>query len=272
MSYKNYKLLDAGNYKKLEQFGEFTIVRPCLQAFWDVGSPRVWKNADAEYSKQENAWKIYQKELPKSWLIKSLDGIIWQIQPNSSGNLGVFTEHWEYNQKLLSFFSKKETILNLFSYTGSNCLPLAKAGYEITVVDSSKSAITGFVKNLELNGIDKQGKRLILEDVIKFMKKEVRRNKQYGSIILDPPSFGKGTKNEVFSLEKNFLELLDLTIKLLKEDSKVVITLHSTDFNLKKFKEILNFKFKDSPIKIEKIQQKTESGLVLPGGFLAFIG
>lgn len=272
MSFNSYKLLDAGNYKKLEQFAEFKIVRPCPQAFWEIKNPKIWKNIDADYQKSEKKWKIYQKELPESWQIQSPDGLIWQIQANESGNLGVFTEHWQYNQKLLDFFEKTHIILNLFSYTGSNSLPLTKSGYQMTVVDSSRSAMTGFVKNLELNQIERQGKRLILEDVRKFMQKEIRRKKKYNSILLDPPSFGKGTKNEVFNLEKDFSDLLDLTNQLLSPEGKIVLSIHSTGFNLKDLKKILEEVFPNKDIKIQKIQQTADSGAILSSGLLAWIG
>jgi 23S rRNA (cytosine1962-C5)-methyltransferase len=269
-----YRLLDCGNQQKLEIFGEYKIIRPCTQAFWDKKDPELWKDIDAEYirtDQNKGFWKKHNTELPHYWFINS-NGLNWKIEPNEFGNLGVFTEHWTYSNRLQDFFDAKEKVLNLFSYTGSSTLHLAKAGYQITAVDASKNAMTNYVENLKKNQIKAEnGQRLILEDIRKFVQKEIRRKNQYASIILDPPSFGRGTKGEVFNLEKDLKSLLLDLQQLLKKDGKLVLTMHSPKFTNSILEFLLKQIFVNKNIKVEEILNPCQSGIGLPSGFLAWV-
>ena len=272
---ENYQLLDCGEQQKIELFGEYKIIRPCPQAVWKKQDLALWERPDVEFIRDEGSqgtWKKFNKNLPHYWFVKSEDGLIWRVEPNLFGNLGVFTEHWIYSSKLNNFFDKDEKVLNLFSYSGSNGLNIIKNGYQVTAVDSSRQAMNGYVENLKLNHISQEGQRLILEDVHKFVAKEVRRDKKYGSILMDPPSFGRGSKGEVFALEKDLKELLEDVQKLLTEDGKIVLTMHSPRFTVAMLEIFLKDMFSDKKIEVAEIINPCVSGIGLPSGFLAWIG
>lgn len=271
-----YKLLDCGNGQKLELIGAYKGIRPCPQAIWQPRDPELWSTGvNFEFSREHNSkgeWIEYT-ELPSDieWDITSEDGLKWTVDRNAFGNIGFFTEHWTYTHELLELFDPQEPVLNLFSYTGSSCLRLAQSGYKITVVDSSKNAITAYNRNLEINSISRDGQRLILEDCFKFIEREVRRSHTYGSLIVDAPSYGRGTKGEVFDIEKDLTSLLQTCAALLKPDGKMVLTLHSPRYTPLSLKLVCEDIFPNKKITSREIVQDCISGSQLPSGFLVII-
>jgi 23S rRNA (cytosine1962-C5)-methyltransferase len=267
-----YQFLDCGNRKKIEKFGEYTLVRPCPQAIWKPFSPDLWNKFDSEFVRVGSEKGTWQgTKLPQAWDISTDNGLKWTIEPNEFGNIGIFTEHWTYTEDLFKFFDKQEPVLNLFSYSGSNMIALLKEGYTSTAVDSSKSAMESYSKNLANNDISRDGQRLILEDAIKFVARETRRNKQYGNIIVDAPSFGRGSKGEVFDIDQQLVDLFVHLEKLLKPDGKLVLTLHSPRFTIEGLKIFLGQIFKNKTIKPKEILNPTASGIGLPSGIIIFI-
>jgi 23S rRNA (cytosine1962-C5)-methyltransferase len=278
----DYRLLDCGNGQKVEILGEYKVIRPCPQAIWKPFNPKLWEGADSIYSRttgEKGEWKAQKNPdgakrnklgmgIPVSWTIKSPSGLQWQIEPNEFGNVGVFTEHWQYGPDLVSFFNKKGKILNLFSYTGSSCVDLIKAGYKMTVVDSSTSAIDGFTHNLGLNHISRDGQKLVLEDVNKFILREVRRESQYDGIMCDAPSFGRGTKGEVFNIEDQLVKMLETCKSLLSKQGRLVLTLHSPRFTPEILKILCEQIFAKKRVEVSEILNPCESGVNLPSGFL----
>ena len=273
----SYKLLDCGNHKKVEIFGDYKLIRPCPQALWTPFDPQCWEGAHSEYLKTEGEkgrWKkVGAKDkknssgIPSNWQIQA-QGLEWKVEPNEFGNLGVFTEHWIYTDWLLNNFNPSSTVLNLFSYTGSSCIALVKNGYKVTVVDSSRAAMDDYVYNLGLNQIDRTGQRLILEDCQKFISKEQRRGKLYDSIMIDAPSFGRGSKKEVFKIEDHLKELLITCKKLLSKKGKLVLTLHSPRFTPQLLDIFVSSIFKGRQVISQEILNPCESGINLPSGFL----
>ncbi len=271
-----YQLIDCGDKQKLEKFGRFKLIRPCPQALWSKRSPEKWAKPDGEFvraNKETGQWKIFNPDMPESWRVKPLDSnLSWKIELNDFGNVGVFTEHWLYAFKLKNYFSREGKILNLFSYTGSNCLDLVKHGYSMTVVDSSKNAMTTYSDNLEFNGLGRKNQRLILEDAYKFISREVRRGNKYSGIIMDAPSFGRGTKGEVFSIEDDLVKLIRTCQSLMDSKAKVVMTLHSPRFTIGILDNLIKDIFRNKDIKVEEILNPCESGVSLPSGFLVWVG
>lgn len=302
-----YQLLDCGDSKKLEAFGSLLLIRPCPQALWpksglnkiaEVGNlgqksiSELWNLADFEFVRagQEKGFWWHRKtenlearktdfennrypfsdNLPSFWTV-SHAGITWRIEPNQFGNIGIFSEHFEYAPKLLQFFDKTEKVLNLFTYSGSNCVLLAKNGFKITAVDSSKSAISAFNENLQNNNVSKDGCRLILEDAYKFVAREVRREVKYGSIMIDAPSYGRGTKGEVFNIEESLKELILSSKELMSPNSKMIITLHSPRFTPKMLEIFIKSLFADKKVSVEEIVQNCLSGNQLTSGMLVYI-
>ena len=207
-----YLLVDSGNQKKFEHFGRVSIVRPCSQALW---SPSMGKwDADAIFSRDEgNKW---EGKFPKEWIIEH-DGLKFKIAPTDFGHLGIFPEHsflWKWASGLVK---KGSNVLNLFAYSGGATLALAKAGASVCHVDASQGMVKWARENATLNGLEDCPIRWIVDDVMKFLKREIRRGRRYDGILFDPPSFGRGTKGEVFKIERDIRELLSACKALLSE-------------------------------------------------------
>jgi len=280
-----YRLIDCGDQKKLEQVGEYLIIRPCPQAMWPKTLDAEWTKAVSEFQRGEGekgTWKnlnpnpeLKRKNagpgIPENWTVESQDGLKWQVEPNQFGNIGIFTEHWIYAPSLPSFFNKKDKILNLFSYTGSNAMGLIKAGFEVTAVDSSSAAMDSYTMNLGLNALSRNGQRLILEDAQKFMQKEEKRAAKYGGIIIDAPSYGRGTKGEVFKIEENLIKLLELSKQILLPNGKIILTLHSPRFTPTILKVMIQKLFPNKTVETSEIIQECQSKIPLPSGFLVKI-
>ena len=280
-----YSLIDCGDQKKLEQVGDYLIIRPCPQAMWPKTLEKEWQQADSEFYRGEGEkgiWKNLKPNpdvkrnkagagIPETWIVESPDGLKWQVEPNEFGNIGIFTEHWMYSIGLPSFFRKDDKILNLFSYTGSNAMALINAGFQVTAVDSSHSAMDSYTMNLGLNSLSRTGQRLILEDAQKFLNKEERREAKYGGIMIDAPSYGRGTKGEVFKIEENLVKLLEHAKAMLAPRGKIILTLHSPRFTPTILRVMIQKLFPDKTVESEEIIQTCKSGIPLPSGFLVKI-
>lgn len=218
-----YKLLDSGNQNKLEQFGDYTLVRPCAQAVWKPSlEVKAWKEADAVFTREpSNRW-VASSPLPSSWTVEC-EEILFKLMPTDFGHIGIFPEHallWKWMKQKMR---KKCSILNLFAYTGGATLVAAKAGADVCHVDASKTTVAWARENAALNKLDKAPVRWIVDDAIKFLGREVRRGTRYDGIILDPPTFGRGSQGEVFKIEKDLPVILDLCFQLLTQDPLFVI-------------------------------------------------
>ncbi|MEM1312016.1 MAG: class I SAM-dependent methyltransferase [Patescibacteria group bacterium] len=272
MKIQNYKLLDCGNQKKVEILGEYKVIRPCPQAIWKPFATNLWQYVDAEFvreNSEKGVWRQISKNKMKSnWLLKSPSELCWNITPNEFGNIGIFTEHWKYSTELISQLDQTQKVLSLFSYAGSNVMNLIKQGFKVTAVDSSKNAMEMYTSNIELNGLSRDGQRLILEDVYKFLAREIRREAKYGCIFLDAPSYGRGTKGEIFKIEEDLVKLLESAKQLITNDGYIVITLHSPRFTPIILEVLCKQIFEDKSVEVSEIIQMCESGAKLPSGFL----
>ncbi len=222
----DYSLLDSGNYYKIEKFGKYIIARPSPMALWKPRqSLAAWeKYLDASFvrSEKEGKW-TYLKKMPKEWTI-SVNGVVFQLQCTDFGHLGLFPEHsliWSELRDLISKISNCK-VLNLFAYTGGTSIAAALAGAIVTHVDASKTAVRWAEKNVSLNGLKEKRIFWIIEDVLKFLHKEQRRKKLYDIIILDPPTYGRGTNNEIFKIQKDLHPLLEMCCSLLSERAQLL--------------------------------------------------
>jgi len=208
-----YFLIDSGNQKKFERFGDYAIVRPCSQALWKPSLPD-WDDADAYFSRIEG--KGWEGRLSKSWIIEH-DGLKFNLAPTDFGHLGIFPEHsslWSWAEGLIT---KGASILNLFAYSGGATLAFARAGAQVCHVDASQGMVKWARENAELNGLQDCPIRWIVDDVTKFLQRELRRGRRYDGILLDPPSFGRGAQGEVFKIERDLGPLLQLCKELLPD-------------------------------------------------------
>lgn len=210
-----YTLLDSGNQHKLERIGDYVLVRPCSQAVWEPSlEEKDWKEADAVFSREpSNRWK---GTVPTAWELEC-ENLFFKIMPTDFGHLGIFPEHallWRWMKERLK---KESSLLNLFAYTGGATLIAAQAGAKVCHVDASKTAVAWARENGALNRLDKAPIRWIVDDVVKFLRREVRRGNRYDGIILDPPTFGRGNKGEIFKIENDLPEILQLCFNLLTD-------------------------------------------------------
>lgn len=223
--WQDYRLLDSGDGKKLEQVGPHTFVRPEPQALWAPRQPGdAWQSADAVFTgggddEEAGRWR-FQKALPETWTL-SWDGLSFLSRPTPFRHLAFFPEHsvhWRYAIEAISG-AKREApaeVLNLFGYTGLASLACARAGAKVTHVDASKKAIAFARENQAAAGLADAPIRWICDDAHTFVQREIRRGRRYDGIILDPPKYGRGPNGETWRLEENLSALLADCGQLLK--------------------------------------------------------
>jgi 23S rRNA (cytosine1962-C5)-methyltransferase len=241
--WKDYELIDSGNFEKLERFGTQVLTRPEPQAVWDKSmSEQEW---------QQRSQAIFRKEKsdPEKgrWILNKTCKEQWQIDYNyksismkmrlgltSFRHIGIFPEqgdNWDFIfDKIKGMKTPRPKVLNLFAYTGGASLAACAAGSEVVHVDSVKPVISWARENMEISGLD--GIRWIVEDALKFVKREVRRGTRYNGIILDPPAYGRGADGEKWVLEENINEMIKLCSELLDEkENFFIMSLYSMGFS-----------------------------------------
>jgi 23S rRNA (cytosine1962-C5)-methyltransferase len=233
----DYELLDSGAFQKLERFGGVVLARPCAQAVWRQTLPESeWRKATATFFREGgNQWRGRDR-LPATWEIE-VDGSRFQLSSTDFGHLGIFPEQrdqWRRIREVCVEYRKKQgraaQVLNLFAYSGGSTLAAAHAGAEVCHVDASKGMVDWARKNATLNGLDDKPIRWIVDDVTKFLERELRRERSYDLVILDPPSYGRGAKGEVFKIENDLPPLLALIGKLMsKEPLGVLLSCHTPE-------------------------------------------
>lgn len=219
-----YALIDSGREEKLERYGAYILARPDPSALWEKKLPESeWKKADAWYERKERGGAWHSKgELPQEWPI-AFGGFTFLIRPTSFKHVGLFPEqllNWQWVEKKLKAQSsplKAPKVLNLFAYTGGATLAAAEAGAEVTHVDASKTANLWARENAVQSNLSDKPIRWITDDVLAFAKKEIRRGVRYDGIIMDPPAFGHGPKNELWKIERDYLTLLESCKNLLSD-------------------------------------------------------
>ena len=215
----DYELIDSGNFRKLERFGPYILARPCAQAVWNHSlSDASWTSAHASFSREEREGWVFRTPLPSSWKAQ-IGGVTFTIHPTDFGHLGVFPEQRPFWEKIrtLTSTSKQCKVLNLFAYSGGSTLAAAQGGAHVCHLDASKGMVQQARENADSNNLREAPIRWIVEDVMKFLQREIRRGSRYDAIILDPPSFGRGSKGEVFKIEEDILPLLNTCRSCLSE-------------------------------------------------------
>lgn len=244
----DYELIDSGEYEKLERFGKYIIRRPEPQAVWRKSLPeKEWENIPDAIFKREKGktsqdgndkgvW-TQKKGMPDQWFInykyKEMN-LKFRLGLTSFKHVGIFpeqAENWNFIYDTIKEIKTEEPkILNLFAYTGGASIAAKSAGADVTHVDSVRQVITWSRENMEASGLDNI--RWIVEDALKFCRREVKREKKYNGIILDPPAYGRGPDGEKWILEENIAELMELCRELLAEkDSFLILNLYSMGFS-----------------------------------------
>ena len=236
----DYELIDCGNYRKLERFGELTLDRPEIQANGSPSLPKSkWQNTDWYFTEETGEW-ISNNGAPKSWFIKYYyknEPFRFLLKTTSFKHVGLFPEqavNWQFIQRQLSKIKKEKKVLNLFAYTGAASIIAAKAGAQVTHVDSVRQVINWGKENSKANGVNSI--RWIQEDVRKFVDRAIRRKEKYHGIILDPPVFGFGTNNRKWILDRDLMPLLEKIMLLLdKNDHFFILNTYSNKMDFSSF-------------------------------------
>src|ERR1700733_8738320 len=225
MNNLEYQLVDSGEGEKLERFGPYLLARPCAQAVWKKSLPQeAWEKADATFTRIDDKRWTTTGELPRSWELVT-EGIRFKISPTDFGHLGIFAEQkplWRLIRKEVEEAKRKEAkhpvrALNLFAYSGGASMALALSGAEVCHLDASKGMVSWARENAALNKLEKAPIRWIVEDVKKFIEREIRRGSLYDAIVLDPPTFGRGAQGELFKIETDIIPLLTACKRVLTD-------------------------------------------------------
>ncbi|MBN4067485.1 class I SAM-dependent methyltransferase [Simkania negevensis] len=240
MNEKCYCLLDSGDGRKLEQFGPYRLIRPAAQAVWHPRLPRrEWERADASFSREDAMQWDFYSTLPTHWFV-DVGGVTFKVLLTDFGHVGLFPEHAAVWKKAHKQAAPGMRALNLFAYSGGATLALAQKGVEVCHVDASKGMVDWARENASANALDNAPIRWIVDDVFKFIGREVRRKRFYDAIILDPPSFGRGKKGEVFKIERDLRALLDGCKQLLSNTSCfVALSCHTPGYTPQVLKNLL---------------------------------
>ncbi|MEG1782243.1 MAG: class I SAM-dependent methyltransferase [Oscillospiraceae bacterium] len=221
--WQDYKLLDATDGYRLESWGGVILVRPDPQVVWKLPekSP-LWGKAHAVYHRSAQGggeWE-YKKDFPEKWTI-AYEDLLFNVSPTGIKHTGLFPEqatNWDVYSKMIKKENRPINVLNLFGYTGGATLACAKAGANVCHVDASKGMVQWGKENAVKSGLEKAPIRWIVDDCVKFVQREIRRGNKYDGVIMDPPSYGRGPNGEVWKLEDNIYELIELCTELLSDD------------------------------------------------------
>lgn len=272
-----YQLLDSGRESKLERVGPYLLVRPSPQAVWSPGLPdKDWQDADAVYIRSNTgggSWD-FKKRMPERWEIE-YRGLKFFIKPTGFGHLGIFPEHgesWDWIEERIRGAKGQVNLLNMFAYTGGATMAAARAGATVCHLDASKGVVDWAREDAALSDLSDRPVRWIVDDVVKFVQKEIRREKRYDAIMLDPPSFGRGATGEVWKIEDDLLKLLHDCRKLLTDNPLFVhLSCHSPGFTPLVLQNLLAemMRGKRGSLSNGEMVIPERSGRVLPSGAYA---
>jgi 23S rRNA (cytosine1962-C5)-methyltransferase len=274
----SYTLIDSGLGRKLERFGPYLLSRPASQAVWapQLGKEE-WNKAHAIFSRDnENKW-IKTNELPEVWQIE-VAGVVFKTSPTDFGHLGIFPEQKEFWQWIQTTLKERKSqkqsprVLNLFAYSGGSTLAAAKAGAAVCHLDASKGMVAWARENAALNQLEQAPIRWIVDDVRKFLARELRRGSQYEAIILDPPTFGRGSKGELFKIEEDIIPLLKECRQLLSPHPLFVLfSCHTPGFSPLVMQHLMSQMMEglNGSIDVGEMVLSGEGALALPSGTYA---
>ncbi|MBR3511844.1 MAG: class I SAM-dependent methyltransferase [Clostridia bacterium] len=273
--WKDYEILDMADGEKLERWGDIVLIRPDPQIIWKNKSfPEKWKTANATYVRSNTGggmWK-YNKKVPASWKIKYKD-LTFNIKPMGFKHTGLFPEqavNWDWMIDKIKNAKREINVLNLFAYTGGATVACSYAGAKVVHVDSSKGMVTWAKENAETSGLKDKPIRYIVDDVRKFVEREIRRGNKYDAIIMDPPSYGRGKNGEVWQFENNIADLVNLCKQVLSDKPLFfLINSYTTGISSRVLEDILYLELdrKDGKLSSGEIGlPMKDSKLVLPCG------
>ncbi len=245
--WKDYELIDCSGGEKLERWTREILIRPDPQVIWRSDkSHRLWAQPNARYVRSKTGggkWQVFSR-MPASWQVHYKD-LTFNIKTMGFKHTGLFPEqavNWDYTRELIRNSGRDDVkVLNLFAYTGAATVACLKEGASVVHVDASKGMTSWAKENAEASGVDDGDVRWIVDDCIKFVKREIRRNNQYDIIILDPPSYGRGPKGEIWHLEDCLYDFLTEVEKVLSDNPiAVILNSYTTGLSASVMKYILD--------------------------------
>ena len=273
--WKDYEVIDTSNGEKLERWGNYTLLRPDPQVIWNTPKTnRKWKQLNGHYhrsAKGGGEWEFF--DLPEQWTI-GYKGLTFNLKPFSFKHTGLFPEqavNWDWFSEKIRNANRPVNVLNLFAYTGGATISAAKAGASVTHVDASKGMVTWAKENAVSSGLEDAKIRWIVDDCVKFVEREIRRGRKYDGIIMDPPSYGRGPKGEIWKIEEKIYPFIELCTQLLSDDALFfLVNSYTTGLQPAVLSYMMNTAIKNKfggTVAAEEIGLPVSSnGLVLPCG------
>ncbi len=219
--WKDYEVIDTSSGEKLERWGDYMLVRPDPQVIWDTDKKHFgWKKFNGHYHRSNKGggeWEF--KNLPEEWSINYKE-LTFNLKPFSFKHTGLFPEqatNWDWFSSLIIEANRPIKVLNLFAYTGGATVSAAKAGASVTHVDASKGMVGWAKENAASSGLSEAPIRYLVDDCTKFVEREIRRGNKYDAIIMDPPSYGRGPKGEIWKIEESVFPFIKLSAQLLSD-------------------------------------------------------
>lgn len=275
-SWEDYQILDLDNGQKLECWKNIKLLRPDPVVIWNKNKDLI-KEADAVYHRSNTGGGYWEnlKNVPERWQVNYKD-LTFNIKQMGFKHTGLFPEqavNWDRMIKAIKGANKAVNVLNLFAYTGGASVACLSAGASVVHVDASKGMNDWAKENVASSGLQDKPIRYLVDDVIKFVQREIRRGNKYDAIIMDPPSYGRGANKEVWSIEKDLDYLLSLCKEILSDDFLFVcVNTYSTNLSLVSLENILKIHFPNTKISVDEIVLPvTNSNLYLPGGITGWI-
>lgn len=275
-----YQILDMADGMKLENWNGVKLLRPDPQIIWkEKNKPELWQDIDAIYHRSKSgggSWEILNPKLKDRWTI-NYKNLTFNLKLMSFKHTGLFPEqayNWNLIIDKIKNSNRKIKVLNLFAYTGAASIAALSAGAEVVHVDSSRGMVDWAKENSESSNLSDKPIRYMVDDCLKFVKREIRRGNKYDIILMDPPSFGRGSKNEVWNIENSLYELVDLASELLSDDPLLfLINSYTTGLSMTVLENILyltvNKKHKGIISSDEIGLPMKDSELILPCGIYA---
>lgn len=275
--WKDYELIDCSCGEKLERWAREILIRPDPQVIWKSEKEhRLWYQPSARYNRSRTGggkWQVF-KRMPDAWQVRYKD-LTFNIKTMGFKHTGLFPEqavNWDYTRKLIRESGREEVkVLNLFAYTGAATVACLKEGASVVHVDASKGMTQWAKENAKLSGVDGEDVRWIVDDCIKFVQREIRRGNRYDIVILDPPSYGRGPKGEIWHLEDSIYDFVKLVSQVLSDEPiMVLLNSYTTGLSSSVMKYILDdviTKEKGGKVEADEIGLPvTSNGQVLPCG------